>query len=91
MCVCWRTSHSAQEFLRDEAKVPSLDPGDCVTMMENGEMTLLDVREPEDHSDVHAVGAINVPLYNRLEGISLKVSIQSVMRPRHQRIASCDN
>lgn len=74
----WEGAGGMQDYLRDVARVPSLEPADCVKMIDNGEMTLLDVREPEDFSDVHAIGATNIALYNRLEGMSLKRIVYAV-------------
>eukprot|EP00241_Pyramimonas_parkeae_P011782 CAMPEP_0114252668 /NCGR_PEP_ID=MMETSP0058-20121206/15962_1 /TAXON_ID=36894 /ORGANISM="Pyramimonas parkeae, CCMP726" /LENGTH=184 /DNA_ID=CAMNT_0001366623 /DNA_START=298 /DNA_END=852 /DNA_ORIENTATION=- len=74
----WEGAGGMQEYLRDEKKLKVLPPAEVVELMEAGQMVLLDVREPEDFEDVHAVGAQHVPLYNQLQGISLKRLVYAV-------------
>lgn len=74
----WEGAGGMQEYLRDKMKVPMV-PCDVVSAsVDKGETVLLDVREPEDYRDVHAVSAVNIPLYFQLEGMSFKRFVYAV-------------
>lgn len=64
----WDTRNGMQAYLNKE-DLQSIEPDQAYAAIQEG-VCMLDVRSPDDFKDVHAAGAVGVPLYVGITGFS---------------------
>lgn len=63
-------SRTTREFLAENALLEPVDEAELRRKVKNGEVTLLDVRPPEEYEAAHIPGALSVPLPELAKRIS---------------------